>query len=97
MSAAPQPTAPGIWDAPYTEEEGEAMLASVIWFRGQRSAGNLTGYEGMNVAVLGETIIDADRDIDELARRLDALGGTVPVRRVAVQYVPAPGEWDQLH
>lgn len=92
MSAVPQPNPPVVPEPTYSEEDQRAMFASVVWFHEQKSAGNLNRYEGMHVAVVGETIIDADPDPDELIRRLEKLG-TDRWHRAVVQYVPGPNDW----
>jgi hypothetical protein len=86
--SATSPTTPPVPEP--TQADHDAMFASVVWFREQRASGTFEEYEGMNVAILGEQIIDADRDEDELIRRLDALGGTLPQNRVVIQYVYIP-------
>ena len=82
MSANPTPAYPEP-----TQADQDAMFASVVWFREQRAAGAFEMYEGMYVAVLGEQIIDADRDEDELVHRLEAKGDAIPPNRVVIQYV----------
>jgi hypothetical protein len=72
----------------------DAIRASVFWADDERSAGRLTAYEGMYIAVLGTEIIDSDRDEDELGRRLESAAGTLPLNRVAVRYVPRPEDWN---
>jgi hypothetical protein len=69
-----------------TEADGEAMFASVVWFRTQ-PAGTFDQYEGKYVAIMGEQILDADSNQDELVRRLDEMGDTLPPNRVVIQYV----------
>jgi hypothetical protein len=84
MSANPTPTP--VYPEP-TPADHEAMFASVVWFRQQEDAG-LGSYTGMHVAILGERVLDADRIKDDLFRRLDALGDTIPRGRLVVLYVP---------
>jgi hypothetical protein len=62
------------------------MFASVVWFHEKAPPELLRQYEGMHVAILGEEIVDADRDPTELARRLDARGAVLP-NRVVIKYV----------
>jgi hypothetical protein len=71
-----------------TEIDGEAMFASVVWFDKQQSTGVLQGYEGKYVAILGEQIVDADTNEDELFRRIDAMGDRIPPNRIVIRYVP---------
>jgi hypothetical protein len=85
MSAIPKP-AEKAQQLPMTEEDGDAMFKSVVWFREQRSAGKMERYRNMHVAILGERVIDADEDLDELGRRLDAMGDSINQNRVAIQY-----------
>lgn len=92
MSAVPQAAASSIWDAPYTEEERQALWESVLWFHDQRSAGNMVRYAKQFVAILGDRVLAADPDKDGLCRRIEALGDSIPQRRVLVQYVPGPGD-----
>jgi hypothetical protein len=70
-----------------TEEDREAMFASVVWFVDQQSSGALDKYEGMHVAILGEHILEADSDKNELIRRLESLGNTIPPNRIVIKYV----------
>jgi hypothetical protein len=70
-----------------TPEDHEAMFRSVVWFHEQGDTGALAQYAGKHVAILGETIIDADADPDALTDRLEAKGDALP-NRIVVQYVP---------
>jgi hypothetical protein len=79
---------------PPTQPDADAVFASVVWVHSERAAGRLKQYEGMRIAVLGRQVIDADRDADELGRRVAALGGTIPQEQVVVQYIPRPEDWD---
>jgi hypothetical protein len=90
MSAKPPPTS--AYPEP-TQADLDAMFASVVWFRAHRAAGAFEKYAGMHVAVLGELVIDADREEHELVRRLEALGDSLPPNRVVTQYVPGPDDW----
>ena len=54
-----------------TEEELRAAFAAADWFARSATPELVAPYKGMHVAILGERIIDADRDFKELARRLD--------------------------
>jgi hypothetical protein len=49
-------------------------------------------YRGMHLAILGEQIIDADRDFAELGRRLEAKGDALPMTRLLFRYVPTDEE-----
>lgn len=94
MSANPQPANPPIPYPEPAEADGDAMFASVVWVHQQRSAGHLERYEGMYIMVLGEQILDADRDSDQLAIRIEKLGGSIPLGRAVMQYVPRPEDWN---
>ncbi len=93
MSANPPPTTPPANYPEPTEADHEAQFASVVWFHQQRSAGAFEKYAGMHVVLLGQSVSDAVPDRDELARRLVALGESVPLTRVVMQYVPGPEDW----
>jgi hypothetical protein len=71
-------------------EDGDAMFKSILWYEAQRTARNLAQYEGMHIAILGEEIIDSDKDRDELYRRLDARRGSINWMRVVTRYVSPP-------
>ena len=77
-----------------SEEEHQAQLDSVFWFHDQRSAGKLQQYEGQFVAVLGESILDTDREELDLVNRLEAEIDTDRKRRIVIQYVPGLNEWN---
>ena len=70
-----------------TPADQEAMFASVVWFRERRAAGAFQKYEGMYVAVLDKQVIDADRNEDELVRRLEEKVDALPPNRIVIQYV----------
>jgi hypothetical protein len=72
----------------YTKEEERAMFASVVWLDDQINAGKMAEYAGKYVAVLGESILDADPNADELMRRVLALGNSIPQYRVVARYLP---------
>jgi hypothetical protein len=76
----------------YTQADHDAMFASVVWFREQQQSGALAKYEGMHVAFVGQTILDADRDKNALIWRVEALGTDPPMNRVCVFYVPTAEE-----
>src|SRR2546423_1920704 len=77
---------------PGTEEDARAALQSAYWFHSNYSD-ELTGpYQGMHVAILGERIIDADRDLDTLVRRLETKSDVIPLARVICRYVPADAD-----
>lgn len=89
MSAQPQPAAqPDAEQQFMTEEDAKHAFASVLWFEAQFAAGKLAEYEGQYVGICGERIVAAAPDWDELNRRLDALGDSIPQFRVVVRYVP---------
>ena len=94
MSEPNQPATPTRAYPEPTQEDHDAMFASVVWFREKKEAEVYEQYKGMYVAILGEQIIDADKNKDELVRRLEAMGDALPPNRVALQYVPLPGEWN---
>jgi hypothetical protein len=94
MSTPNQSTTPAPAYPEPTPADQDAMFASVLWFRDQREAGAFGEYEGMYVAILGEKIIDADPDPDELGRRLDLHDGALTPNRVVLQYVHRPEDWN---
>ena len=103
MSATPptNPPTPATPDTPppaydRTPADHEALFASVVWFRQQEWAGLADQYAGLYVAVLGEKVIDSDRDKDALIRRVQALGDTINQNRVLLQYLPT-WEESRLH
>lgn len=75
-----------------TQAEQDALFASVVWFRTKLDAESYEKYNGRHVAILGEQIIDADCDEEELIRRVNALGDAIPQRRVLIQYLMTPEE-----
>jgi hypothetical protein len=91
MSAIPKPVEPARQQH-MTEEDGDAMFKSLIWFEKQRGARKLLDYQKMWVAVLGEQIIDADRSEEELNRRIAALGDSINQFRVLVRYLRGSDE-----
>ena len=86
---APTPSCPE-----WTEADHDALFASVVWFRTRCDPAVVDKYAGMYVAILGEQILDADRDKDELLRRLNALGDTICRTRVLLQYVHRSEDWN---
>ncbi len=70
-----------------TEEDGNALFASVKWFDTQEAAGALEDYRGKFVAVFGHTILDADADKNELLRRLGQADGSIPENRLLIRYL----------
>jgi hypothetical protein len=90
MSTPDQPTPTTQPELPeWTQEDADAMFASVVWFDWKAPPELLKQYEGMHVAILSEEIIDADRDLNALGRRLDAKGSELP-NRVVIKYVYTP-------
>jgi hypothetical protein len=71
-------------------EDSNAMLASVFWFDDELAARRLEQYQGMDVAVLGKQIIDADRDGEAMFRRLQDRLDPTAMRRVVIKHVAAP-------
>jgi hypothetical protein len=69
-----------------TEEDARAQFASVLWYEAANAAGQLDEYQNTNVAILGDRILDEHPDLNELHRRLDALGDTIPQFQVVVRY-----------
>jgi hypothetical protein len=95
MSATPSTTNPLEPIYPErTQADQDAIFASVVWVHAQRSAGKLKPYEGGYIAVLGEKIIDSDKDDEALGRRLEARRETLPINRVVLQYVHKPEDWN---
>jgi hypothetical protein len=95
MSATPSTTnSPGSTCPEPTQADRDAMFASVVWVHAQRSAGKLKPYEGGYIAVLGERIIDSDKDDEALGRRLEAMREKLPINRVVLQYVHKPEDWN---
>ena len=94
MSATP-PT-PATPYAEPTQADHDAMFASVVWFREECPEEVVEKYYGKYVAILGREIIDSDADANELGRRIEGQSGTIPVNRVAVQYVHTPEDWLKL-
>lgn len=92
MSTPDQPvtsptTAPPAARPEPTQADHEAAFASVVWFDWKAPPELLKRYEGMHVAILGEQIVDADRDLSALAQRLDAKGEEIPPNRLVIKYV----------
>lgn len=92
MSATPA-SDPPTYPEP-TQADRDVLFASVVWFRQQEWAGLADQYQGKFVAVLGDQVIDADAEKDELVRRLEARGRSVPMNRVVLQYVHRPEDWN---
>lgn len=84
----PMPPSSGTIDLgpPPTEEDGDAMFASFLWYQDASARGELDSYQKTNVAVLGERVIDAHPDVTELFRRLAARGDAIPLQRVLIQW-----------
>lgn len=83
------PTAPPEYPDPTpADADIEAIFASVFWFSMKAPPELLKQYEGKHVAILGERIIDGDRDFDALARRIEARGDATPVSRLLFRFVP---------
>jgi hypothetical protein len=81
------PTEPLAW----TDEDVQALFASMDWFDMRAPSQLLQQYKGKHVAIFGEEVIDADRDGDELYRRV-AAKGEVPINRVLFRLVPTGDE-----
>lgn len=89
--SAPETTVPETAAEP-TQADADALFASVVWLDWKAPPELLKKYEGMHVAILGEEIIDADRDQEEFFRRLDARLEALPSNRVLVRYIPTEEE-----
>jgi hypothetical protein len=76
----------------WTEADLAALFVSDTWFALKAPRELLAQYKGMHVAIVGEQIIDADRDQKELCRRLDSKSGIAPTNRVLLRYVPTDEE-----
>jgi hypothetical protein len=88
LTQAPQIPGPQDW----TDADLDALFASGDWFSIRAPRELLAQYRGMHVAIVGEQIIDADREFDALGRRLEARGDSIPWRRVLFRYVPTDEE-----
>lgn len=97
MSATPPAnptTPPEPTHLEWTQSDQDAIFASVVWFRERLDEATYEKYKGMHVAILGEQIIDADRDKSEQIRRVDELGDSILQNRVVIQYLrTAEEEW----
>jgi hypothetical protein len=93
MSAPEQPTPPTEPTEPpfWSEEDGDAILASAHWFGIHAPRELLAQYKGMHVAIFGEQIIDADRDPHALWGRLESTGAG-PLNRILIRYIPTDDE-----
>ena len=91
MSTPAQP-APAETPEPATWADHDAITASAFWFEMNATAELLAPYRGMHVAILGERIIDGDRDFATLGRRLEAQGDAIPMRKLCFRYVPTEEE-----
>ncbi|MBA4064992.1 MAG: hypothetical protein C0501_15025 [Isosphaera sp.] len=70
-------------------EDTDAAMASVFWFDDELGARRLEQYRGMDVAILGEQIIDADRDGEAMFQRLKTRGDAINMNRVVIKHVAA--------
>ena len=88
----PDRPAPDGWDEgpPPTEEDGDAVFASFVWYEDASARVELNDYVGTYVAVLGEEVIDAHPDVYELCRRLFARGDTITRNRVLIRQRGTP-------
>jgi hypothetical protein len=96
MSTPDQPTPPTTAPAPeepgWTDADRDAVFASAFWFDSNATPELIDPYRGMHVAILGERIIDADRDRSELCRRITEGRDTIPIYRVLIRYIPTEEE-----
>ncbi len=92
-TTATTPTDVGEPDSGEVSEDTIARMKSLQWFSSGRPGDDPWEFEGMHVAILGEEILDTDRDVEELGRRIDARGDTIPQARVIFHYVPTRLEW----
>ena len=94
MSAPDQSaTVPGTSDpATWTEDDVRAAMESAYWFDMNATPERIEPYRGMHVAIFDKQIIDADRDFNELCRRLDTKCDTVLVSRLILRYIPTDEE-----
>lgn len=72
-----------------SEKDGDAMLASLFWYGEASSRDEFDRYNGMHLAVVGEQVVDADPDFDQLCRRLAARRTSIPLHKVLFQYRPS--------
>lgn len=86
-AATPEPAAE--WP-PLSELDGDAIFKSFVWFDLAVSRGEFEEYRGRHVAILGEQVIDADPDEDELRRRLLARHNVTPLNRVVIRHLEPP-------
>jgi hypothetical protein len=87
----PNGTAPSLlYDS---EAEHQDQLESVFWFQDQRSAGAFRAYEGKYVVVSGQTILDADFEMQALVQRVERSYAPPLIRRMVIQYVPRLAGW----
>jgi hypothetical protein len=92
--SAPEPPAPSQLPGPqdWTEADLDALAASDTWLAMKAPPDLIERYKGMHVAVVGEQIVDGDRNFDTLGRRLEARGDTFPWLRVLFRYIPSDQE-----
>jgi hypothetical protein len=93
MSTSDQPvTDPTDTPEPVEWADRDAIFAAAHWFGTTAPAELIERYRGMHVAILGEQIIDADRDFAVLGRRLEAQGDAIPMRKLCFRYIPTEEE-----
>lgn len=90
LPPTPASPAPTRWH--WTEADLEALQRSDLWLSMKAPPELVRQYEGMHVALVGEEIIDADRDWNALARRIEARGDTIPLSRLLFRYMPTGEE-----
>ncbi len=92
MSTPEQPATEPTTPEPVEWADHDAIPASIFWFDANATAELIAPYRGMHVAILGEQIIDADRDFVTLGGRLEAQGDAIPMRKLCFRYVPTEEE-----
>jgi hypothetical protein len=76
----------------WTEEDINAACESALWFDMSAPPELIAKYRGMHVAILGHEIIDGDCDFNELGRRIEARGDSIPMMRLLFRYIPTEEE-----
>jgi hypothetical protein len=96
MSAPDQPATSPTRELPgpqdWSEADLAALFASDMWLAMKAPRELIERYKGMHVAIVGEQIVDGDRDLTELGRRLDAMGDAVPMNRLLIRYIQTDEE-----
>lgn len=79
-------------ESAWSDESREAFMATHYWYYFVAPPGTFEPYAGMHIALLGERVVDADRDFGTLARRLDADPARFPLDRMLFRYIPTVEE-----